>query len=183
MIFGLLWILAYYKANVNFITMYAASTYYFDSSAEKEGYANVGAGVKAAFTNHPGSLAFGSFIITLVRVIDAILVTICHKIAEASGDNGCVKCMVCCAECCLGCLEKIVDYVTKGAYAYMAVSGQSFCTSAWHGFLLHMKHGLEFSFAMYLAEVFIIIGKLAISFGNMAFVYGLMKAFKLYDGP
>jgi len=61
----------------------------------------------------------------------------------------------------------------------MAVTGDSFCTSAWNSFLLHMKHGLEFAFAKYLAEIFIIIGKLSIVLFNVVFTYIMMKfAFK-----
>lgn len=35
MIFGLLWICTFIKAKTNFICMYAASTFYFDSTSEK----------------------------------------------------------------------------------------------------------------------------------------------------
>lgn len=91
--------------------------------------------------------------------------------------------MVKCAECCMGCFEKIVDYINKSAYAYMAVTGDGFCTSAWHGFLLQLKHGLAFAFAKFLAEVFILIGKVAITLANMGFLYFLMKyVFKDYEG-
>lgn len=107
--------------------MHSASTYYFDSSSEKEGYADVMSGVKAAFLNHAGSIALGSFLVSLMKVLEVTVVYFCEKARDASGDNGCVKCLICCAECCMKCLEKIVDYITKSAYAYMAVSGQSFC--------------------------------------------------------
>ena len=30
-------------------------------------------------------------------------------------------------------IENICDYINKVAYSYIAVSGESFCTSAWHG--------------------------------------------------
>lgn len=74
MIFGIVWILNFLKAQVNFITMYAASTYYFDSNSEKDGNADVMSGVKAAFTSHVGSLAFGAFIISAVQVIEYTII-------------------------------------------------------------------------------------------------------------
>jgi len=49
--------------------MVAASTYYFDSSADREGNAEVMTGVKFAYFNHFGSLAVGSFIIAVVQFI------------------------------------------------------------------------------------------------------------------
>jgi hypothetical protein len=48
----------------------------------------------------------------------------------------------------------------------MAASGKSFCSSAWNGFLLNLKHMLEFAWANLLAKMFILIGKIAIVVGN-----------------
>lgn len=74
MIFGFVWIINLLNAQVNFITMYAASTYYFDSSSEKDGNSDVMSGVKAAFTSHIGSLAMGAFIISAVQVIEYTII-------------------------------------------------------------------------------------------------------------
>ena len=57
----------------------------------------------------------------------------------------------------------------------MAVSGENFCTSAWNGFLLNIKHIMKFSFANLLAVVFIFIGKLSLTIGNMFSCYFIMK--------
>lgn len=80
-----------------------------------------------------------------------------------------------CAECILHCLEKICDYINASAYAYMAVTGDSFCTSAWNGFLLNVKHMLKFAFANMIAKVFTFLGKVAITFGNMFLCLMIMK--------
>jgi len=94
---------------------------------------------------------------------------------RASGDNKAVKCIVSCAACVLKCLEKVCDYINKTAYAYMAVSGDSFCTSAWNGFLLNVKHCLEFAWANTLAKGFIFFGKVAITVLNIFSCYMIMK--------
>jgi hypothetical protein len=73
------------------------------------------------------------------------------------------------------CIEKICDYINKSAYAYMAVSGDSFITSAWNGFLLNMKHGLKFAWANALASMFIVLGKVGIVVLNMFSCYMIMK--------
>jgi choline transporter-like protein 2/4/5 len=66
MLFGILWILAFIRAKSSFITMVAATTYYFDSNKEYDGHANVTLGFKFAYMYHAGSLAFGSFIIAII---------------------------------------------------------------------------------------------------------------------
>ena len=76
MIFGLFWILEFMQAKTYFITMVAASTYYFDSHKERDGEANVSLGFKYAYMNHAGSLAFGSFIVALVQFIRAVFMTL-----------------------------------------------------------------------------------------------------------
>jgi choline transporter-like protein 2/4/5 len=57
----------------------------------------------------------------------------------------------------------------------MAVSGDNFCTSAWNGFLLHIKHGAKFAFANFLANLFIFIGKAAIVVLNCFTVFLIMQ--------
>jgi hypothetical protein len=77
--FGLLWILAFFNAQQSFIVMVAGCSYYFDSNKEKEGDADVGMGVKMAWVNHIGSLAFGSFIVAVVEFLRIVVATIVEQ--------------------------------------------------------------------------------------------------------
>lgn len=91
--------------------------------------------------------------------------------------------IVACAACVLACIEKICDYINSSAYSYQAVSGDSFCTSAWNAFLLQIKHMAEFAFANLIAKVFILLGKIGITAGNMVSCYYIMKLiFKDFEG-
>lgn len=175
MFFGLLWIVNFLKAQSSFITMVATSTYYFDSSPEKDGDADVGLGFRFAFLFHAGSLALGSFIIALVQFIRVVFAVLAEQAQNASGDNAAVKIMVKIGECCLKCIEKIVDYINTMAYGYMAVAGDSFCSSAWNGFLLNMKFGLEFAWANFIAAAFILLGKIGLTILNTYICFLLMK--------
>ena len=174
MFFGLLWILAFLNAQQSFIVMVSGCTYYFDSDKDKDGFAEVMTGVKMAWVNHVGSLALGSFIIAVVEFLRIVVMTITEQATKASGNNPAVKCIACIANCFMACLEKIVDYINKSAYAYMAVSGDSFCTAAWNGFLLNMKHALEFAWANTLAQLFILTGKISLVAVNCGFLYFTM---------
>jgi len=177
MLFGIFWICAFIRAKSSFILMVSASTYYFDHTEAKRegGVADVGYAFRIAYFNHAGSLAFGSCIIAIIQFIRIIFVTLAEQAQKASGDNAAVKIIVSCANCCLKSLEKICDYINKGAYAYMAVSGDSFCKSAWNGFLLNMKHCLEFGFANFLASAFIFLGKVGLVVLNCFSCYMIMK--------
>lgn len=93
-------------------------------------------GFKFAYMNHMGSLAFGSFIIAVIRFIRIVFIYAAQKFAKASGENVVAKTIVKVGMCVLGCLEKICDYINSSAFAYIAVSGKGFCHSALSAFLL-----------------------------------------------
>ena len=86
-----------------------------------------------------------------------------------------MKLIIAIADCIMRCIEKVVDYINESAFAYMAVSGDGFCSSAWSGFLLNIKHLMKFSFANGIAKVFMFLGKAAITVGNCFSLYFIMK--------
>uniref|UniRef100_A0A7S3FS90 Choline transporter-like protein n=1 Tax=Strombidium rassoulzadegani TaxID=1082188 RepID=A0A7S3FS90_9SPIT len=157
--------------------MVSASTYYFNSSPEQEGDAEVGFGLQIAYMNHAGSLAFGSLLISIIQFIKYVFVYLAETAAKKAGqeNNAAVACAIGCAKCILKCLEEICDYINKTAYAFMAISGQNFCSSAYSGFLLNIKHGMKFYWANLLADVFIFLGKIAIVAANCFSLFFIMK--------
>jgi hypothetical protein len=175
MLFGVLWICAWLKYTNQFIVIVSATTYYFNSTPEAEGDAEVSLGFKFAYLYHCGSIAFGAFIIAVIQFIRIVFMYLAKQAEKASGDNKVVKLIVACGACILKCIEKICDYINVSAYCYMAVSGDSFCSSAWSGFLLNVKHMLKFSFANLIAKVFILLGKVALTVGNICSLLFIMK--------
>ena len=82
MLFGLFWICQFINAKTKFIAMVSASTYYFNSSKDKEGSSEVSLGFQYAYMYHMGTLAFGSFIIALVEFIRYVFVYTSQAIAR-----------------------------------------------------------------------------------------------------
>jgi hypothetical protein len=80
MLFGVLWICAFFEYASTFIVMVSASTYYFNSDAANEGDAEVGTGFSWAFNYHAGSIAIGAFIIALIRFIRIVFVYVAQQI-------------------------------------------------------------------------------------------------------
>merc|ERR1711964_417195 len=75
----------------------------------------------------------------------------------------------------MGCLEDLIEYITRTAYAYMAISGDSFCQSAWNGFLLNLKYLAKFYFAVNISGMFVLMGILAITGANSGLAYLLIN--------
>lgn len=74
---------------------------------------------------------------------------------------------------CLKCIEELVEYLNKIAYAYMAITGNTYCSSAWNGFLLNIKHCCQFFLTIQLAEGFVQLGVAMIILANLAIFTGL----------
>lgn len=178
MFFGFLWITAWIEYTSRFIVIMGASTYYFNNHRDRQDVeepADIMYGFKCAYLHHMGSIAFGAFIIALIRFIKIIFYYLAKKIEKNSGENPVIKGVVACAKCVLSCIERICDYMNEAAFCYMAVTGDYFLKAAWNGFLLNLKHGLKFAFANIIAKVFIFIGKVGVVFANLVTLYFLMK--------
>jgi hypothetical protein len=124
---------------------------------------------------HAGSVAFGSFIHTLVAVLRALVDALVDAAERKGGsEGGIIVCIGCLLKCCMGCIENMVEYINLNAYAYMAVSGDAYCKSAWNGFMMNLKHLVKFYFADTLAGMFVFMGILAIVGLNAGSCYLIM---------
>jgi solute carrier family 44 (choline transporter-like protein), member 2/4/5 len=175
MLFGILWVMAWWTYSAKFVVMAAATTYYFNSNAETEGQAELLYSFKLAHIYHTGSIAAGAFIIAVIEFIKIIFLYFAKKAEKASGGNKLIKAVVCVAECVLSCIEKICDYVNQSAFAYICITGDGFFEGAWKGFLLNVKHMLDFTFANYIAKVFILLGKVTLVAVNSFTLVFIMK--------
>lgn len=115
------------------------------------------------FSYHLGTLAFGSLIITICRIIRVILEFIDQKLKKY--DNEVTKCLLCCCKCFFWCLEKFLRFLNKNAYIMCAIHGKPFCTSARDAFNLLMRNFLRVialdkvtEFLFFLTKVLITVG-------------------------
>lgn len=171
--FFILWLLVLIDDKKKYIAMVSAATYYFSSNAEADGSASVMTGFRFAYMKNLGSLCFGSLVVTLISILKAMVDALAEG-AKEDGD-GAAKLVACIAQCCVGCLEACIEYLTKLGYAYMAVTGETYCSSAWNGFLLNLKHCSKFYFAQSIAGMFVFMGILTVTFTNVGIGYLLVN--------
>jgi len=186
MCFGILWLIAFIIACNEFVIIVSAVTWYFsDKTIEDDdgipGDSDVRFGFWWAFRYHFGSLAFGSFLLAIVWVIRALFEYVGEKMHEATGNNGFTKCLVGCIRCCLDCFDRFVRYLNRNAYIYMAITSESFCTSALLSFILILKNAAKFAFVEGLADIFMFLAKFFISFATTLVSYFLLKAMSEND--
>lgn len=110
---------------------------------------------------HIGTLAFGSLIIAIVRMVRVILEYIDHKVREKT-DSKIIRCLLCCCRCCLYCLEKFLKFINRNAYVYCAIYGKNFCVSAKNAFSLIMRNVVRVVVLDKVTDFLLFIGKMVV---------------------
>jgi len=182
MIFAILWIFSFLIAANEFVVIVSAATWYFSRKDIPDddgipGDSDVWKGFYWSIRYHMGSLAFGSFILAVVWVIRLIFEYVGEKMHEASGNNSFTKCMFSCIRCCLDCFDRFVRYLNRNAYIYMAISSESFCSSALNSFILILKNLAKFSFVEGIGGVFMFLAKFCIAIVTTLIGFLLLDAF------
>ena len=168
MIFGYFWIIAFILSCNEFVIVCAAASWYFSDKTIEDsdgipGDADVWKGFFWIPRYHFGSIALGSLLIAVVWMIRFIFEYVAKKVQDASGNNAFTRGLLCCIRCCLDCFDRFMRYLTRNAYIYMAISSESFCSSALNAFILMLKNAAKFAFVEGFSEVFMFIAKLSIS--------------------
>lgn len=69
-----------------------------------------------AFRYHPGTMAFGSFLLAVVKMLQIIMNYVERQIASKGEMNKVKKAIINCLKCCLKCLERFIKFLNKNAY-------------------------------------------------------------------
>jgi hypothetical protein len=162
--FSFLWHNAFFIAVGQCIIAGAVGLWFFrsrgdDASCDRNKASRKGVCIatKNALVWHPGSLAFGSFILAVVQFLKYLMYYI-SKQAKAQG-NKCLEIVAKIAGYCLWCFEKCVKFLNKNAYIQIALMGTPFCVSAKNAFFLIMRNAVRFAVMGSLGGVIRFIGK------------------------
>ena len=138
-----------------------------------------------AFRFHFGSLAFGALIIAIIRFIMILMEYIKKKLEATYGTKSkkgcCIKCIISCCECCMGCVSRTMEFINKHAYIQIACKGTNFCTSAWEGFGLLIRNLGRFSTLILLGTLFTYIGTLFISVSSSIIGYYVITKINYFN--
>lgn len=138
--FGFFWICAFIIAIQQFTIAATTALWYFQGSESDMPSVSVTKGVYWAFRYHMGSLAFGSLLIAIMTLIKVLFEYYAKKTEKMAGDNFIVKAMICCARCCIWCLDACVKFISENAYIQVAINGSSFCEGAKNGFFMMLRN-------------------------------------------
>uniref|UniRef100_A0A6I8PP74 Choline transporter-like protein n=1 Tax=Ornithorhynchus anatinus TaxID=9258 RepID=A0A6I8PP74_ORNAN len=120
----------------------------------------LGASFMRTLRYHPGSLAFGALILSLVQMARLILEYLDHKLKGSK--NSVARCLLCCLKCCFWCLERYIKILNRNAYIMIAIYGKNFCISARNAFMLLMRNLTRVFVLDKVTDLLLFFGKLLV---------------------
>ena len=111
---------------------------------------------------HLGTLAFGSLVLTIVRMIRVMIEYVEDKLKQYEQNNPVVKAVLCMCKCCFYCLESWLKYLNRNAYIITAVYGNSFCGGARRAFDLLFRNIARVVVLDKVTDFILFIGKLMV---------------------
>lgn len=157
---GLIWISEFILACQQMTVAGAVVTYYFTRDKRNLPFTPILASVNRLIRYHLGTVAKGSFIITLVKIPRMILM---YMHSQLKGkENACARCVLKSCICCLWCLEKCLNYLNQNAYTATAINSTNFCTSAKDAFVILVENALRVAAINTVGDFMLFLGKVLI---------------------
>eukprot|EP00042_Codosiga_hollandica_P038317 m.310906 g.310906 ORF g.310906 m.310906 type:complete len:640 (+) comp55359_c0_seq1:214-2133(+) len=177
-IFGFFWASQFLLAFQEMLVAGVAASYYFtrDKSIASP---HLISSYWRTIRYHLGTIAFGSLIIAIIKMIRFVLSYIQKKTAKG---GKIVKFILCCVQCCLWCFEKCMKFLNRNAYIETAIFGYSFCNAARHAFMILLRNILRVAAVNSIGSFVLFLGKLIICACSvmMAFVWFERVSYELH---
>lgn len=123
---------------------------------------------------HLGTVAFGSMVIGLVRLIRSILSFVQNRLKRF--DNDCVRGVIWCCQCCLWCFECALKFLTRNAYIETAIHGCNFCQGGRKAFQALSSNILRIAAINSVGDFVLFLGKvLVVALTVTAGIYLIQK--------
>jgi hypothetical protein len=162
---GIIWINSFKIALLQYVVSFACCVWYFTKDKSNL-HAPIRRGITSGLIYHMGSLAFGSFLLSLVIVVKWALVILSKVTPVPKGANEVTGFLCNCCVCCVNCLERFVNFLDHQAYIRIALTGESFCTAAQNAFETMAANAGRFAALGGINYLFNFLGKVVITVGT-----------------
>lgn len=168
---GFFWLVFFISAFAEMVLAGTFARWYWTLRKDDVPFFTLTSSIYRTFRFHIGTLAFGSLIVTICRIIRLILEYIDRKLKKY--DNELTKAIMCCCRCFFWCLENFLKFMNRNAYIMTAIHGKNFLSSAKDAFNLLMRNVLRVIALDQTTDFLFFLSKLLISLGMAAstFVY------------
>ncbi|KAJ8934587.1 hypothetical protein NQ314_013263 [Rhamnusium bicolor] len=168
-VFGFFWLVFFVSALGQMVLASVFAQWYWTFNKRALPFFAVTAALCRTIRYHLGTLAFGSLIIAICRMIRVFLEYLDQKLKQY--DNELTRAIMCCLKCFFWCLEKFLKFINKNAYIMCAVHGKNFCASAKDAFMLLMRNIIRVFVLDKVTDFLFFLSKLLVTMGVGAVSY------------
>ncbi|XP_058055526.1 choline transporter-like 2 isoform X3 [Anopheles bellator] len=168
-VLGFFWGICFVSAFSQMVLAFTFATWYWTRQKSRLPFFVLTRGVTRTIFFHLGTLAFGSLIIAICKIIRAILEYLDHKLKKF--DNSVTRAILCCCRCFFWCLESFLKFLNTNAYIMCAIYGTNFCSSARDAFGLLTRNILRAIALDKVTGFLFFLSKLLLACGMAAVTY------------
>uniref|UniRef100_A0AAG5D3B7 Choline transporter-like protein n=1 Tax=Anopheles atroparvus TaxID=41427 RepID=A0AAG5D3B7_ANOAO len=168
-VLGFFWGICFVSAFSEMVLAFTFATWYWTKQKSRVPFFVLTRGIMLTLFYHLGTLAFGSLIIAICKIIRAFLEYLDHKLKRY--DNGVTRAILCCCRCFFWCLETFLKFLNQNAYIMCAIYGKNFCSSAKDAFSLLTRNVLRVIALDKVTGFLFFLSKLLLACGMAAITY------------
>ncbi|XP_060655120.1 choline transporter-like 1 [Drosophila nasuta] len=172
---GLIWTVEFIFACQQFALAAAVAFWYFGKPTTTPTWYAIGKLIKY----HLGTVAKGSFVITIFKIPRLILTYLYAKLKK--GEDKGSECAACCLKCCIcgfWLLEKFIRFLNHNAYTVVAIESINFCPAAGIAWNAMATNALQVATINSIGDFILFLGKVVV-----AALSGLIGIVMLKDKP
>eukprot|EP01083_Nonionella_stella_P027579 75984_1 len=196
-IFGLFWVFQFIVYFCYAVMAHVFSEWYFAKpDYNEDGGGKTGTKVRGndinEFSFHPigvamgricrfhlGSIAFGAFIVAVVKFINAVFTYLQGKTAKKS--NPLAVAIFCCVKCFLKCLTCCLDILSKHGLIFTAIYGTPFCHSCGTAFKMYFSNLARVAAVTVISKYLEFLGKIAITILTAGICILVMEQYEYFE--
>ncbi|XP_050526214.1 choline transporter-like protein 1 isoform X2 [Daktulosphaira vitifoliae] len=174
----LLWVIEFIIGCQHMIIAGAVATWFFTRNKNNMSSPII-TSVSNLFNYHLGSVALGSFIITIMQIIRAIINAVDEHLKES--DNEVLKMFYKAFKCCCHYIQDLIQYLTRNAYIEIAIYGDNFCRAGSQAFKIITSNVLRVSainsvgdFVLFLGKVLVVTSTVLVGFWTLETKPGIL---------
>lgn len=175
-IFGFLWLIFFISGFSDMVLACTFATWYWTFKKKDVPFFTLTKSICQTSFYHLGTIAFGSLILAICRLIRLILEYIDRKLKKY--DSSVTRAILCCMKCFFWLLESFLRFLSQNAYIMCAIHGKNFCSSAKDAFNLTMRNFLRVVTLDKVTDFLFFMSKLLITGGA-----GVATYFFLLNNP
>ncbi|XP_067121136.1 choline transporter-like protein 1 [Centruroides vittatus] len=158
-LFAIFWLTQFIISCQHVVIAGAVATWFFTRDKSKLG-SPILTSTKNVVRYHLGSIALGSLIIAIIKLIRFIMKQVERQLKKQ--DNPARYVLMCC-QCCLACFEKFLQFLNKNAYIEIAIYGYNFCTAAKEALRVLTSNALRVGAINSVGDFVLFVGKTGIT--------------------